>query len=279
MSDGSTASSTRNTYPRAAWTVLVITFGTGILYNVWHAVHHGGLNLILAVPAGVVPLVVAAILSHIVRQHGGGRWLHAITYGVMLGAMGLSIGVTASVVKPVFGPVGSWGFGVMLDTATLTALWIILSGRSRKAAVATELAEVKTALADAQAEAVSARAAAAALETELTALRAELAEWERTPAAPEGAPATVVSMVGRAPSARTSAVPQVRTSGAPGTVSESAPDPLTEYAAELAAGALPSVRRIKAEMRVGQDRAKEIQAELRQALAAQDDGQTVAKAQ
>jgi hypothetical protein len=39
-------------------------------------------------------------------------------------------------------------------------------------------------------------------------------------------------------------------------------DPADQYAAELAAGKVPSLRRIRADMRVGQDKAKVIQADL-----------------
>ena len=43
---------------------------------------------------------------------------------------------------------------------------------------------------------------------------------------------------------------------------EGAPDAARLYAAELAAGELPSVRRIRREMHVGQDRAQSVQAYL-----------------
>src|SRR5579859_406333 len=247
----------------AAWAVLLGMGGTSVTYNVYHAVHHGQLNLWLALLYGIAAVFAAAMLSHIVAVVNSGWVMKTITYLVMLGAMTLSIGATASVVAPAAGPWMRWLFGIVLDAAALLALRVILESRRRQATSVTALAEARAAAEQAHAEAVAASATAARLQTELDTAQADLdAERRRTQAAPAGASAAVVSMVPRAHPARTSGAPAARTPGTSQTVPGSAPDPLVEYAAEIAVGEVPSVRRIKAEMNVGQKRAQEIQAEL-----------------
>jgi hypothetical protein len=250
----------------ATWTLLIGMGGTSVTYNVWHAVHRGELNIGLALLYGLAPVFAAGLLSHIVAEHDGGKIMKAVTYTVMLAAMALSIGATASVVAPAAGPWMRWLFGGVLDAAALVALRVILDGRSHRAARIAELDEAKSAAEQARAVAEERTAATAGLETELAHLRAELAERDRTPAVPQSAPAAVVSMVPRVHPARTPGVPASRTPGTSQPVPGSAPNPLVEYAAELAVGEVPSVRRIKAEMNVGQKRAQEIQAELRRIL-------------
>ena len=123
----------------AAWAVLVGMGGTSVTYNVCHAVSHGSMNLWLALLYGIAPVFAAALLSHIVAEHDGGRFLQGVAFAVMLGAMTLSIGATAAVVKPASGPWMQWLFGAVLDAAALVALRVILSGRKRKAEAAAVL--------------------------------------------------------------------------------------------------------------------------------------------
>ena len=82
--------------------------------------------------------------------------------------------------------------------------------------------------------------------------------------APESAPAPV-------PINGNAAVPAKPVTGAPVSappvrskraVKAKAADPAALYAADLAAGAVPSLRRIRADMHVGQDKAQQIKAEL-----------------
>lgn len=158
----------------AAWAILAGMGATSVTYNVVHAVHGGALNIFLALVYGIAPVYGAALLSHVVAVHGGGRLMQAVTFALMLGAMGLSIGATAAVVRPVAGAWMQWLFGIVTDGAALVALRVILASRHRKAAAA---AAVDAALAEAKAALERAGEAAgeqSRLEAELTAANAAL---------------------------------------------------------------------------------------------------------
>jgi hypothetical protein len=117
----------------AAWGVLAITGGTTLTFNVWHSTH-AGLLLALALLYGFAPVLAAMGLSHIVSAHQGGRFMKAAAFAVMAGAMALSMGATAAVLRPAAGPVFCWLFGIVIDSAALVALQVILSPESRAAA-------------------------------------------------------------------------------------------------------------------------------------------------
>lgn len=171
--------------PWAAWAVLVGMGGTSVTYNVYHAVHHSGMNPFLALLYGLAPVAAAALLSHIVAELDGGWFMKSVAFLVMLGAMTLSIGATASVVKPAAGSWMQYLFGAVLDAAALVALQRILSGRKCRDAEASALEVAEQAVRDAlgtaaQAEQERARLAAemaegrAALEAELARIGTEL---------------------------------------------------------------------------------------------------------
>jgi hypothetical protein len=117
----------------AAWLVLLSMGGTSLAFNIQHATHtHGtaGLPVLLAVLYGTAPVAAAMGLSHIVAACRGGIAMRVIAIGVMLGAMGLSVGATAAVVAPVApGPL-SYLFPSVMDAAALVALQVILAPRS-----------------------------------------------------------------------------------------------------------------------------------------------------
>ena len=117
----------------AAWGVLAITGATNLTFNVWHSTH-AGLNVALALLYGFAPVLAAMGLSHIVSAHKGGRFMKAAAFAVMLGAMALSTGATADVLRHAAGPVLCWLFGIVVDAAALVALQVILSPESRAAA-------------------------------------------------------------------------------------------------------------------------------------------------
>jgi len=165
----------------AAWAVLVGMGGTSVTYNVYHATHNGSMNVGLALLYGIAPVFAAALLSHIVAEHDGGRFLQAVTFAVMLGAMTLSIGATAAVVEPAAGPWMQWLFGAVLDAAALVALRVILTGRKRKAEAVTAMeaaertvAEAERIAAGAAGSVVEAERKTAQVEGELSAKSAEL---------------------------------------------------------------------------------------------------------
>jgi pyruvate/2-oxoglutarate dehydrogenase complex dihydrolipoamide acyltransferase (E2) component len=74
---------------------------------------------------------------------------------------------------------------------------------------------------------------------------------------------------GGAPESAPRSAPRVRAKPAPKrAVKATGVDPADLYATELAAGAVPSLRRIRADMHVGQDKAKQVQTQLTAAPAA-----------
>lgn len=110
----------------AAWAVLAGAGSTMVTFNIWHALHTGGLRLLLAVMVGLAPAGLAVGLSHIVAAHNGGRVMQAITFLVMAGAMALSVSATGDVVRPAVGNLW-WLFGAVVDSAALVALQVILT--------------------------------------------------------------------------------------------------------------------------------------------------------
>jgi len=152
----------------AAWAVLVAMGGTEMTFNVYHSVHSGSLDLALALLVGIAPVFAAMCLSHIVAEGDSGTGMKALTFLVMLGAMGLSIGAVSAVIKPVTGEAMSWLFGLVLDAAALLALRTILSARSKRMTEA-------TALESAEVRAREAASEAGGLRRELAALRSDTA--------------------------------------------------------------------------------------------------------
>lgn len=159
----------------AAWAILIGMGATSVTYNVVHAVHGGALNIALALVYGIAPVYGAALLSHVVAVHGGGRFMQAITFLLMLGAMGLSIGATAAVVRPVAGVWMQWLFGIVIDGASLVALRVILNDRTRRATAAAEIGAAQEQLQAALAEAREAVQDRSRLEQDRAELQAELA--------------------------------------------------------------------------------------------------------
>jgi hypothetical protein len=122
---------------RAAWAVLAGMGLTSVIFNVYHATHAGHMNPALAVLYGVVPILVAMGLSHIGASYGGGKVLTVLTFGIMGGAMTLSIGATAWVVAPAAGHLKLL-FGAVLDSAALVAQYVILAEAGKQTALQAE---------------------------------------------------------------------------------------------------------------------------------------------
>lgn len=110
----------------AAWAVLAGAGSTMVTFNIWHALHTGGLKWLLAIMVGLAPAGLAIGLSHIVAAHNGGRVMRVIAFAVMAGAMVLSVSATGDVVRPAVGHLW-WLFGGVVDSAALVALQVILS--------------------------------------------------------------------------------------------------------------------------------------------------------
>jgi hypothetical protein len=126
----------------AAWSVLLTMGGTSVTYNVWHALHSGGMILLLAVLEGLAPVGAAMGLSEVGARFDGGAWFKAGAFAVMAGAMSLSMNATATVVRPAQGKYGSWLFGLVLDAAALLCLYVILTERERRKQAAKDARQV-----------------------------------------------------------------------------------------------------------------------------------------
>jgi hypothetical protein len=116
----------------AAWGVLLSMGLTSGTYNIYHALHRGHFNLWLAIVAGVIPVLLAMLLSHIVAAYDGGWILKSITAVIMLGGMYLSMLSIGSVLAPLFGT-NSYVFGAVVDGGALVALYVILNPHGRAA--------------------------------------------------------------------------------------------------------------------------------------------------
>lgn len=115
----------------AAWLCLVIAGATTATFNIWNAVF-SSMALVPGILEGVAPVALAMIVSHLVAVYRGGRFLQAVTFAVMLGAMALSVRATGAVVRPAAGDLW-WLYGAVIDTAALVALRVLLSLKSRAA--------------------------------------------------------------------------------------------------------------------------------------------------
>lgn len=111
----------------AAWLVLLGAGITMASFQMWHALH-SGMPLYLALLTGVVPVLIAMGLSHVVAHSRAGWFLKTVTFLVMLGAMVLSVRATGYVVRLAFGDM--WPlFGAVVDSAALVALQTLLTPR------------------------------------------------------------------------------------------------------------------------------------------------------
>lgn len=179
---------------KAAWAVVIAMGGTSVTYQIFHAVVFGQMNVYLAVLYGLVPTAVAALLSHIVATHKGGRFLQGLTFAIMLGAMALSINSTGDVVHTAAGRLW-WLFGLVLDAAALVSLRVIFSAHERKRTAATALQAAEQTARDALARAQRAEAERAEQTADLTRLHAEQAtELEQARTELAAAKATVEAL-------------------------------------------------------------------------------------
>ena len=108
----------------AAWVVLLGAGGTMASFNIWHSLH-SGMNRGLAWLVGVIIVVIVMGTSHVAAS-GSGRARKLVMFGVMIGAMILSVRATGDVVRPAFGPLW-WLFGLVVDSAALVALHAIMT--------------------------------------------------------------------------------------------------------------------------------------------------------
>ena len=165
-----------------AWAVLITMGGTSIVLNFWDATHSAHpLFLLVAGLRGFAPVFAAMFISEAGARFDGGQVVRRVCFAIMVGAMFLSASAVANVLRPSYPPgwlglIMSWLFGIVLDAAALTGLWIILTERERRreAERAEEARDAEGEMAEAVA-AAEARAAELA-QGERAALEAEAAE-------------------------------------------------------------------------------------------------------
>jgi hypothetical protein len=164
----------RDTTIGAAWAILICLGGTQVTFNVVSALRHSALSPV-PVLAGLGPVLAAVLLSHLAASRRAQAWFRVAITGVMLCSMAVSIGATVEVTTPVF---DAWWravlFGIVLDAASLLALWFIMDRHGEKAAAVTAVEQAQAAAEAARQQASEVTGKAAGLEAELTGVRAEL---------------------------------------------------------------------------------------------------------
>jgi hypothetical protein len=157
----------------AAWLCMIIAGVTTVTFNCWHA-FHSAMAWPVAILVGLAPVALAMVVSHLVAVSRAGRFLKAVTFAVMVGAMALSVRATGAVVAPAFGDLW-WLFGAVIDTGALVALQVLLSLKAKAARDETQRAASEAAAAD---ERTALRADLEALRAEVAPLRERLAATE-----------------------------------------------------------------------------------------------------
>lgn len=175
----------RSTQAIAAWAILICLGGTQVTFNVVSALRHSALSPV-PVLAGLTPVLGAALLSHLAASRHASGPFRALVTTIMLGSMAVSIGATIEVTQPVFGQL--WRavvLGLVLDAASLAALWFVMARHSEKTATASAVEQAHADAEAARQQASDATGKVSGLEAELTAARAELeAERNRVPRLP-----------------------------------------------------------------------------------------------
>lgn len=159
------------------WMILVISGLASLFLNIWHALHgktdastpEVAGKLVLALIIGVLPVVMAGLLSH--------SFVVAAPRPVRLGAvavfavgMAMSVTAQAEVMLPVAGdPLRAWGIPFIVDVPALLALYMI----ARAPGVAAETAALLEAEIEARVSAVRA-AMQTDMDVRLEAARADI---------------------------------------------------------------------------------------------------------
>jgi hypothetical protein len=183
----------------AAWATIICLGGTQVWFNVASALRHSALSPV-PVLAGLAPVLGSVLLSHLAASRRASPLFRALVTVIMLAAMAVSIGATIEVATPVLAH--AWRavlLGIVLDSASLAALWFIMDRHREKADAASAADQAQAAASDATAraaaageqareaiaqaaaradeaaaDAAEARAGRDAASAELTAVRAEL---------------------------------------------------------------------------------------------------------
>lgn len=236
---------------RWGWAILLITGAISLVFNVAHALEaaaaahlHAGLGVLY----GVAPVLVALMLSHLIGVQQSGRGKRIVTGLVFVAALSLSVSAIAAVLWPIAG-YGSYVFAIMLDVAALMGLGEVL-GASRAAGPGTQEGPQQPPVPDVPEEPPAGPDDEVRTRDEDTVPMHVLVSVPAAPAVP--------AAVAR-PAPEPFALPDV-----PEDLQQRAEE---EFAGELAAGRVPSIREIKRRLSVGQANASLVKAHLEDALA------------
>lgn len=177
---------------RSWWLLLAFTAVISLTFNIWYAIDPPTIattsanaaklaleaknrNGVLGVMTGVIPVVLAAWLSHEFEAHLLGKWGRAVIIAVFVGAMAMSIVHQAALLEANLGPVWCWALPAMVDAVALLALRAIVVAHrlNREAAEAADMERDMAALEDALRPKVAAEIHAR-LEADMPRFRAEL---------------------------------------------------------------------------------------------------------
>jgi hypothetical protein len=156
-----------------AWVVFISMAGTSVLFNIYHDLVDGHMHVYLAIPAGVLPLLLAIGALEIAAVWPSEK-AKVIAWGVTLGAMGWSAAAMGGVVQAAAPPHMEMLFGFLADAAALLAVSFLLNGPAAAHAVA----GVARKIAELTEQANADRAARQAAEANAARAERELrAEW------------------------------------------------------------------------------------------------------
>lgn len=149
-----------------AWTVFWVTAGSSVLYNCYHALVGQHMPWYTGVPEGFVPLLVAIGVLEFSGAWRENKVLQGAAWLVTGGAMAWSAFATNSVVHQ------GWAFGLIADTAALSAMYFLLNGPTAAQAVEAVAQKIAELTAAAHGERSAREQAEAAHQAALSDLRA-----------------------------------------------------------------------------------------------------------
>lgn len=129
-----------------AWAGILAAAGGSLTFNIWHDYHSGGLQIALAVIAGILPPFLSTVLAHVavVLNSGffGKAWIgRAWIFTVTAGAMFVSAFASSKVLEPGYGLAVGVIFSLVMDSASMTCLFVLLRVYEARAAYSRWLAE------------------------------------------------------------------------------------------------------------------------------------------
>jgi len=131
-----------------AWAGIVAAAGGSLTFNIWHDYHSAGLQIVLAVIAGILPPFLSCVLAHVAVALNSKFWGKAWVFAVTAGAMFVSAFASAKVLEPGYGLAVGVIFSLVMDAASMTCLFVLLRTYEARAAYSRWLADPAAGTAD-----------------------------------------------------------------------------------------------------------------------------------